>query len=137
MGKATTVNESAGAAFRRIMLKAACVGAVAALVGLGSSGNPAAAGAFIGCLAAGVYAVGYVRSHVLRSFTERSFDSRIAKFAALRIGIVALAGVGVEMGFGRSALKAYLLAFMVCFAILVITEAPRATKQLRARGIIG
>lgn len=131
------MSEPAGAAFRRMMLKAACIGAVAALVGLGSAGSTAATGAFIGCLAAGVYAVGYVRSHVLRPFTERSFDLRIARFALLRFGIVALAGVGVEMGFGRSALKAYLLAFMVCFAILVITEAPRATKQLRARGIIG
>ena len=131
------MSESAGAAFRRMMLKAVGAGVVAALVALGSSGNPAAAGAFIGCLAAGVYAVGYVRSHVFRPFAERSFDSRIAKFAALRLGIVALAGAGVQMGFGRSALKAYLLAFLVCFAILLITEAPRATKQLRARGIIG
>lgn len=132
-----TVGEPAGAAFRRMMLKAAGVGVVAGLVALGSSGNPAAAGAFIGCLAAGVYAVGYVRSHVNRPFTERSFDPRIAKFAALRLGIVTLAGIGVQMGFGRPALKGYLLAFLVCFAILVITEAPRATKQLRARGIIG
>lgn len=132
-----TVNESAGAAFRRMMLKAAGIGVVAALVGLGSAGNRAALGAFAGCLAAGVYAVGYVRSHVFRPFSDRTFDSRVARFAVMRIGVVAVAAVAVQMSFGRPALKGYLLAFLVGFAILVITEAPRATKQLRARGIIG
>lgn len=137
MDESTAVNEPAGAAFRRMMVRALSLGVIAALVGLGTAGDPAAIGAFIGCMAAGVYAVGYVRSHVFRPFTERTFDGRAARLAALRLGVVALSGAGVMFWLGRPALKAFLLAFLVGFAILVVTEAPRAVKQLRARGIIG
>ena len=60
------VKEPASATARRVLIKAFTVGAIAAIVALGADGNEAAVGAFAGCLAAAVYVIGYVRSHVFR-----------------------------------------------------------------------
>lgn len=129
--------ESVGSAVRRMVIKVFTVGALAALAGLGASGTAGAIGAFAGCLAAGVYITGYIRSHVYRRETTRTFDPRVAKFALLRVVVIAAGGFGIFAVLDKPGLKAYLLAFLVGFPLLLATEAPRAARQLRARGIIG
>ncbi|MEX0790387.1 MAG: hypothetical protein WD178_06380 [Actinomycetota bacterium] len=131
------VKEPAAATARRVLIKAFTVGAIAAIVGLGSGGNQAAIGAFAGCLAAAIYTIGYVRSHVFRKFEESTFDPHVTRYAALRLGAVIGTGVALFVTLGKPATQAYLLALAACWLILVATEAPRALKQLRARGIIG
>lgn len=131
------VKEPAAATARRVLIKAFAVGAIAAIVGLGAGGNEAAIGAFAGCLAAAIYTIGYVRSHVFRKFEQATFDPHVTRFAALRLGAVIGTGVALFMILGELATQAYLLALAACWLILVVTEAPRALKQLRARGIIG
>lgn len=136
MGEIAT-SEPTGAAVRRMVIKVFSVGAIAAVAGLGASGNAGAIGAFIGCLAAGIYAIGYIRSHVNRREMERTFDPRVAKFALLRVVVIAAGGLGVFALLDRPGLKAYLLAFLIGFPLLLATEAPRAARQFKARGIIG
>jgi hypothetical protein len=131
------VKEPAAATARRVLIKAFTVGAIAAIVGLGAGGTEAAIGAFAGCLAAAIYTIGYVRSHVFRKFEESTFDPHVTRFAALRLGAVIGTGVALFMILGKPATQAYLLALAACWLVLVVTEAPRALKQLRARGIIG
>jgi hypothetical protein len=131
------VKEPASATARRVLIKAFTVGAIAAIVALGAGGNAAAIGAFTGCLAAAVYVIGYVRSHVFRKFSDSTFDPHVTRFAALRLAAIVGAGVGLYLALGKPATRAYLLALAACWLILVVTEAPRALKQLRARGIIG
>lgn len=131
------VKEPASATARRVLIKAFTVGAIAAIVGLGADGNQAAIGAFAGCLAAAVYVIGYVRSHVFRKFADSTFDPHVTRYAALRLGAIVGTGIALFLTLGESATRAYLLALAACWLILVVTEAPRALKQLRARGIIG
>lgn len=131
------VKEPASATARRVVIKAFTVGAVSAIIGLGAGGNTAAVGAFTGCLAAAVYVIGYVRSHVFRKFADSTFEPEVTRYAALRIGGIIAAGVALYAILGEGAARAYLLALGACWLILVATEAPRAIKQLRARGIIG
>ncbi|MGQ0679926.1 MAG: hypothetical protein ACT4OM_09800 [Actinomycetota bacterium] len=129
--------DSVGAAMRRMVVKVLSVGALAALAGLGANGAAGAFGAFGGAAAAGLYVLGYVRSHVNRRVTERTFDSRVARFALIRVLVIALVGIVVFAVWDKPALKAYLLSFLCCFPILLASEAPRAARQLKARGIIG
>lgn len=124
-------------AWARILLKAVCAGAVAGLFALGSSSPAAAAGALVGCLAAGCYVAGYVWSHLHRATGEQAFDFKVARHAVVRLVLVALLGAGAYAGLGRPGVTAYLLALVVGFPVLVISEAPRATRQLKARGLIG
>lgn len=131
------VKEPASATARRVLIKAFTVGAIAVIIALGAGGTEAAVGAFAGCLAAAVYTIGYVRSHVFRKFEESTFDPHVTRFAALRLGAVIGTGVALYLTLGKPATRAYLLALAACWLILVVTEAPRALKQLRARGIIG
>ena len=131
------VKEPASATAKRVLIKAFTVGVVAGIVGLGAGGNASAIGAFAGCLAAAVYVIGYVRSHVFRKFEESTFDPQVTRFAALRLGAIIGTGVALYLTLGKPATQAYLLALAACWLILVVTEAPRALKQLRARGIIG
>lgn len=65
------------------------------------------------------------------------FDSTVARHMVSRLMLVALLGVTTFMVLGEPAVKAYLLAFLVGFPVLLISEFPRVTKQLKARGIIG
>ncbi|HEX2053262.1 MAG TPA: hypothetical protein VHJ78_05980 [Actinomycetota bacterium] len=129
--------EPASVTARRILLKAFTVGALSAIIGLGSGGNAVAIGAFAGCLAAAVYVIGYVRSHVFRKSAESTFEPHVTRLAAVRIGAIVAAGVALYVILGENATRAYLLALAASWLILVATEAPRAVKQLRARGIIG
>ena len=129
--------EPASATARRILIKAFTVGAVSAIIGLGAGGSPVALGAFSGCLAAAVYVVGYIRSHVFRPEAQSTFEPHVTRLAALRIGVIIAAGVALYLTLGENATRAYLLALAACWLILVATEAPRALRQLRARGIIG
>lgn len=131
------VQEPASATARRVFLKAFTIGVLAAIVGLGAGGSSAAIGAFAGCLAAAVYVIGYVRSHVFRKFADSTFDPQVTRNAALRLAAIVGAGVALYLTLGKPATRAYLLALAACWLILVVTEAPRALKQLRARGIIG
>ena len=132
-----SVKEPASATIRRVLVKAFTLGAGCALIGLGAGGNTVALGAFAGCLAAALYVIGYVRSHVFRQFAGSTFEAHITWLAAVRIGAIAAVGVALYAALGESATRAYLLALAACWLILVVTEAPRALRQLRARGIIG
>lgn len=130
-------DEAVGSAVRRMVVKVLSLGAVAALAGLGASGRAGAVGAFAGCLAAGAYITGYLRSHVHRREMERTFDPRVAKLALVRVVVIATGAFGVFVFFDKPGLRAYLLAFIASFPLLLASEAPRALRQLRARGIIG
>lgn len=121
----------------RVLLKAVSLGLLAGAILLAVSTLGSAAGAATGCVAAGFYSVGYVRSHVYRESGERMFDPRVARHMISRLMLVAVLGVAMFMVLGEPAVKAYLLAFLVGFPVLLISEFPRATKQLKARGIIG
>ncbi len=134
---AVEVSEPASVTARRVLIKAFTVGAVAVIIGLGAGGSAVAIGAFAGCLAAAVYVTGYIRSHVFRKFADSTFDPRVTRFAAMRMGTIIAVGVGLYVILGEGATRAYLLALGACWLILVATEAPRALRQLRARGIIG
>lgn len=130
-------NDPTGKAVGRMLVKVFTVGSIAGLAGLGSSGGQAAVGAFLGVLAAGLYCVGYLRSHVNRQQYEHTFDRKVARQAGLRLMVIVLGGFGVFAYLDKEALKAYLLAFIVGFPVLLVTEAPRVVKQLKARGMIG
>ncbi len=134
---AVEVSEPASVTARRVLIKAFTVGAAAAVIGLGAEGNAVAIGAFSGCLAAAVYVIGYIRSHVFRKFAYSTFEPQATRFAAMRIGAIIAAGVALYVILGEGATRAFLLALGACWLILVATEVPRALKQLRARGIIG
>lgn len=122
----------------RMLVKAALIGALTGVVGLGLSGYPAAAGAFAGALVAGLYSSGYLRSHITKAGSrERIFDAKIARDAVLRLIVAVAVGVGAHLYGGRVTVKAYVGAFAVAFALLVISEIPRAKQNLRARGVIG
>lgn len=121
----------------RVLLKAGSLGLLAGVLLLVVSNFGSAAGAMAGCLAAGLYSAGYVRSHIYRESAERMFDSRVARHMFTRLMLVSLLGVATFMVLGEPAVKAYLVAFLVGFPVLLISEFPRATKQLKARGIIG
>lgn len=122
---------------KRMMIKAASLGAFAAIVTLGTSTASAAIGAAVGSLAAGFYSIGYLRSHLASAGNHvRPFDAGIAKQAMFRLVLVGMLGLGAYSN-GRPAFIAYLSSFALCFAVLIVSEIPRATKQLRAKGLIG
>ncbi|MEX2588324.1 MAG: hypothetical protein WD602_10100 [Actinomycetota bacterium] len=121
----------------RVLLKAGSLGLLAGAILLAVSTLGSAAGAVAGCVAAGFYSVGFVRSHVYRESAERMFDARVARHMVSRLMLVSLLGVATFLVSGEPAVKAYLLAFLVGFPVLLISEFPRASKQLKARGIIG
>ncbi|MGH2811450.1 MAG: hypothetical protein ACRDI1_01890, partial [Actinomycetota bacterium] len=71
-----------------------------------------------------------------RARRERRVDSKLFGSSAARMGVFALVTAGVWL-LGRTSFLAYLLAFGVCFAVLLATEAPRVMRALRADGLIG
>lgn len=121
----------------RVLIKAAGLGALGALVGLGTSGLSAAIGAFAGLLVAGLYGAGYIRSHTGRQDIRQTYDRRVARSAALRFALIVTAGGAVAVGLGRSGLQGYVLGFAAGFPVILLTEAPRALRLLKARGFLG
>lgn len=124
--------EVAGAP-QRLAARAGVLALVAGMVGFGAGGYPAAAGAAGGVLTAGIYAATFLRSHLRQR--DRAFDRATAASTFVRLLLVAVGGVAASMA-GRSAVIAYLLSFAVAFALLVIAEIPRMTRQLRQRGML-
>lgn len=117
----------------RLLLFAAVLGLVAALIGFGLDGIEASFGAFLGALAAGYYASGYLRSHISRAVRTEFFDRSLARQALQRLVVTAVLAFGAFM-WGRGAFMSYLVTFAVCFAVLVIFEMPRASRQLKGAG---
>ena len=120
----------------RMLLRAAALGALAAAIAFGTKGAPAAFGAFMGALAAGYYAGGYLRSHIARAVRTEFFDRSLARQALQRLIVTAALAFGAFLS-GRAAFMSYLVTFAVGFAVLVISEMPRASRQLKARGSNG
>lgn len=132
----STAPESVGR-FGRMMLRGAFAGIFCALGGLGYAGYLGALGAFAGALAAGLYGFGFIKTHMARAGAhERAFDPAIAKQAVLRMLVIALGGYGAFL-LGVPVLKSYLVAFAIAFAVVVGVEIPKASRALRARGVIG
>lgn len=120
--------------FARLLGKAAVLAFIGGLIGLGLNGARLGAGAAAGALVAGLYAAGYLNSHLKER--ERAFDSQMATGTFLRLSMVAVGG-GLAWIAGRLVLIFYLASFAVAFALLVISEVPRVKRDLRARGLIG
>ena len=120
----------------RLTAKAAALGAVSFLIGFGASGLPIGLAALGGCLVAGAYCWGYITSHLSRAERERFWDGVLAGQTGFRILALAVISAAVFLA-GRRPFIAYLLAFAVAFMVLLISEAPRVTRELRARGMIG
>lgn len=118
------------------MLRGALAGVAAGAVAVLVSGWPAAFGAAVGSLAAGVYAWGYLRSHIGRAGRTRIFDLALARHSVIRIVALALAGVGMRLA-GRMPFIGYLVGFAVAFGLLVALEAPAVARQLKAGGLTG
>lgn len=120
----------------RLSLKAAILAIMALLIGLGTRGALVGMGAAIGCLAAAVYCWGYLRSHVDRAARDKMLDAALMSQAGVRLVVLALVSVGMWF-LGRQVLMAYLIGFAIAFALLLATEIPRVTRDLRTRGLIG
>jgi hypothetical protein len=120
----------------RLAGKAGALGVVAFLLGIGASGLPVAMGALGGCIVAGAYCWWYIASHLGRAERERFWDGVLAGQTGFRILALAVVSAAIFLA-GRRPFIAYLLAFAVAFIVLLISEAPRVTKELRARGMIG
>jgi hypothetical protein len=118
---------------KRLLLRAFMVSLFGAIVGYGAYGAGGAAGAFAGCLAAGFYASGYLRSHVL---TKRAkvMDAGIAKSAIFRLVLVFAIGGAMYVA-GRQPAIAYIVGFAVTFAVVVASEIPRTMKALRSTSV--
>ena len=122
--------------FGRLMVRGALVGIAAGVVAVLVSGWPAAFGVAAGSLAAGVYAWGYLRSHIGRAGRTRIFDPALARHSVIRMAALALAGVGMRLA-GRMPFVGYLVGFAVAFGVLVALEAPAVARQLKAGGLTG
>lgn len=120
----------------RLALKAAMLGAIGFLVGYGSEGARAGITALAGCLIAGIYSWGYIASHLARADRHQFVDRGLLGQTALRITALGLVSAAVFL-LGRTAFIPYLIAFAAAFAVLLVSEAPRVTKELRSRGMIG
>ncbi|MGH2772958.1 MAG: hypothetical protein ACRDIU_07485 [Actinomycetota bacterium] len=116
--------------------RAASFGLIAALVGLGWHGGAEAAGAFGGAAAAGIYATGYLNSHLSRARRERLWDAGLALTALVRFAALSGGGVAAYLA-GRTVLIAYLSSFAAIFALLVAFEIARVAAVFKARGEVG
>lgn len=125
-----------GGLLPRLGVKAACLGVVAFLVGAGAVEPVAGWGALAGCLVAGIYVWGYIASHLARADRQQFVDKGMLGQTALRITALAVVSAAVFLA-GRTAFVAYLIAFAVAFAFLLATEAPRVTRDLRSKGMLG
>ncbi|MGI8426684.1 MAG: hypothetical protein ACR2FO_05755 [Actinomycetota bacterium] len=118
--------------WKRLVGRGAAIGAVAALIAYGKAGLLGSLGALGGSLAAALYVVQYLKSH-LSGVASRTavFDTRVAKGAAIRLTLTALGGLAAYLA-GRPVAVAYLLSFVATFTILLITEIPRARRTFQA-----
>lgn len=129
----TAEAEGAGS-LRRLLPRAALLAFISTLVALGASGFPAAAGAAGGALLCGFYASTFIRSHL--SNRTRTINRSVAGAAMIRLAAVGVGGGGAWLA-GRGVLIAYLATFALGLPVLIATEAPRVTRELRARGLVG
>lgn len=118
------------------LLKALALGVVSALVALFLNGPEAAFGVFLGVAGGAVYVWGYLRSHMARAGREQMMDTSLLASATLRFVLLAVFGVGVYL-ISRDAFIGFLVGFALSFGVLLISEVPRVTRHLRARGMIG
>ena len=133
--------EKAGLATRqgdllRLAAKASALGVLGFVLGLLASGWSVGLGALGGSLVAGAYCWGYIASHLNRAGRETFWDGVLAGQTGFRILALAVVSAAVFLA-GRATFLAYLLAFALAFLVLLISEAPRVTKELRTRGMIG
>jgi len=121
---------------RRILPKGAIFGVTAAALAAGSGGTRAAIGALGGGLAAAIYAAGYLRQHLARAAVRTQMaDKQLAKGALMRL-IIAAAGGAAANAAGRPVLLSYVVSFGIGFALLVLSEFPRAKRSLQASGVL-
>ncbi len=130
------MDSAAAGSPKRLLIKSGSLGIIASIAGLGFGGPLGAAGAFLGAIAAALYASGYVKSHLGRAARDKFYDQALLQSAFLRMALLAGAGAGAYL-LGRQAIIGFLASFLFCFAVLVISEAGRAARQLKTRGVIG
>ncbi|MGH2708035.1 MAG: hypothetical protein ACRDJF_03115 [Actinomycetota bacterium] len=114
----------------RMLVAAGVIAVPGATLGFSLGGPDVALGASVGILAAGLYAWSFLRSHVSRTSRKRVFDRRVAAGAGLRLVTAAVTGAAMFL-VGRKPFVAYLAAFGAAFAILLLTQAPGALRQLQ------
>lgn len=119
-----------------LFLKALALAVVSALAGLLLKGPETAFGVFLGAAGGAAYVWGYLRSHLARAGRERMMDASLLGSATLRFVLLAVFAVGVYL-ISREAFMGFLVGFALSFGVLLISEVPRVTRQLRARGMIG
>lgn len=112
-----------------LILKGLAVGALGAVV-VALSDPLAAAGVGIGGLAAGLYAWGYLRSHLAGLEQGSEGRSRIIRKGGTRLVLLAVAGFAVSL-LGRTALIGFLGGFAGAFALVLATEAGRIRRRLK------
>jgi hypothetical protein len=120
---------------RRIAIVAVALAAIAGLAGMALGGGRSSAGAVAGALAAGLYAVSYVRTHLSRD-PHRLMDGKVLAQGGVRILLVAAGALAMLLA-GRSAFLAFVIAFAGAFPLLVVSEIPRALRMIRRRGAEG
>lgn len=120
----------------RLGIKAAILGVLAFLAGLGAVSASAGGGALAGCLVAGIYAWGYIASHLARADRQQFLEKGMLGQTFLRIAALGVVSAAVFLA-GRTTFLAYLIAFAIAFAVLLVSEAPRLTRELRSRGMLG
>ncbi|MCA1841105.1 MAG: hypothetical protein ABR507_10495 [Actinomycetota bacterium] len=118
---------------KRLMVRAFVVAMFGSVIGFGTGGPVVAAGAFVGCLAAGFYASGYLRSHV-NTQRAKMMDLGIAKSAMFRLVLVFAIGGGLYV-FGKQPAIAYVAGFAITFAIVVAFEIPKTMKAVRSGSV--
>lgn len=124
---------------KRLVGKAAALGVLAGAITLWLYDGPAAVGVLVGSLVASVYGWGYLRNHLARMearTADSMFDKALFARAMGRLGSLAVFSTAIYV-FWPPGFVGYLIGFGVAFAILVASEVPRLTRELRARGVIG
>ena len=115
----------------RLAVWAGSLAAIAFVLGLGFARVAVGLGAALGCIVAAVYAWRYIGSHLSLVNRERAVDPRVIRGTALRIGLLAVASLGVYLA-GRDVFIAYLVAFGVALGVLLVAEAPKVMRELRS-----
>ncbi len=111
---------------------AVALAAIAGVAAIPAGGGSISAGAAAGALAAGAYAVSYVRTHLSRD-PNRLVDGKAVAQGGVRILLVAAVALAMLVA-GRRPFLAYVIAFAGAFPLLIATEIPRALRLIRRRG---
>lgn len=122
----------------RLALKAGALAVPGALAALALKGGPAASGTFLGVVVAALYSWGYLRGHLKRAQAPRKgmVDPPLVLGAMGRFVLLAIVTALVYV-VDRDAFLGYLIGFAVGFGVLVASEVPRVSRELRARGMLG